>query len=60
MDTLLGWTSAKMNRRYGSGHTVATLKEAVEAFNTEPVKELTAIREAIEAKARKALKIGLR
>jgi integrase len=24
MDALLGWQSLKMNRRYGSGHTVAT------------------------------------
>ena len=30
MDQLLGWTSAKMNRRYGSGFGVGTLQESIE------------------------------
>jgi integrase len=35
MDELLGWTSAKMNRRYGTGFGVGTLKESVERIRCD-------------------------
>jgi integrase len=37
MDQLLGWTSAKMTRRYGSGFGMGTLKESVERIRYDVV-----------------------